>query len=964
MAVRERLEYDVEVTGAREGEREISRVDRAIEGLSKTQAEAVRSSQAFGTAQEKARAASVAARKADLDLATAREKLERATKAGGGSEKDRTRALLAVEAAEVKAARAARASGSAHAAQTREFQKAVTAGRDLERQSTRSAKAAQAVGKAASGAGKATAVGFAGVSKTIGGVRLGLGGIFKGMAVGVPIVGALGVGLGVLGFKLFGAASQLEQMDRKARGVFGKTFPEVAKWSSTVATRAGLTTREMTGLAASFADMLQPMGATISQSARMAERFAQMAPILAEWSGGQLSVSDTSEALMGALTGEYDTLQRLGIPISAAIVQQEALRETHKKNADQVTSLESAQAALNIIYKGSKNAVTNYANGAGTLAAKQAQATAKIKEAGQAVLVGLLPAFTKAADWVTGHEDDFVNWAFHAAAAVVDFGESATLTFADIIGGLGDLQIHIGTWVRDTLGGFAKIGQGQSLLSKVFGIALSGPAKKALQSLGEAAQGAGNDLIRSGQASKGAADSIRRTVPPAADAAKRKLEEMRRAALNIPTKTRTQLNVEDKSARAHIADIKAKLRDPDLTKTRRAKLEADLKKWQAQYNAVQRQKRELARSIVVPAGARGLPSTVRVHRITDKNGVVTGIIIGGGSGRGGGRTGFATGGPVSGPGTATSDSIPARLSAGEHVWTAREVQGAGGHSAVQRVRKAAAAGNLPGFAAGGAVDLGGPATRASIRAGMQAAADAGMRAATLSTLADALKREGAGFGNLGAALGFARAQAGKPYIWGGVGPRGYDCSGFQSAITNVALGHSPYSRRFATGSFPTSGWAPGPGAYSVGFFRGNPGHMAGTLLGTNVESRGGDGVVIGRAARGAHDALFGGRIYHLVGAGGTRSGGNDPAFDASPKARRQVAMATGGVLYEPVVGTGLRTGTSYSLAESGPEAVTPLTGARAGGPLQITGRLKVEGNGLVSLVATEVTAFAGRGRSR
>src|SRR5205823_2255547 len=32
---------------------------------------------------------------------------------------------------------------------------------------------------------------------------------------------------------------------------------------------------------------------------------------------------------------------------------------------------------------------------------------------------------------------------------------------------------------------------------------------------------------------------------------------------------------------------------------------------------------------------------------------------------------------------------------------------------------------------------------------------------------------------------FAAQQNGKPYIWGGVGPAGYDCSGYTSAITNV-----------------------------------------------------------------------------------------------------------------------------------------------------------------------------------
>lgn len=62
---------------------------------------------------------------------------------------------------------------------------------------------------------------------------------------------------------------------------------------------------------------------------------------------------------------------------------------------------------------------------------------------------------------------------------------------------------------------------------------------------------------------------------------------------------------------------------------------------------------------------------------------------------------FATGGAVRGPGTGTSDSIPARLSNNEHVWTAKEVAGAGGHSAVEQLRRQA----VRGFATGGRVQV-------------------------------------------------------------------------------------------------------------------------------------------------------------------------------------------------------------------------------------------------------------------
>ena len=69
---------------------------------------------------------------------------------------------------------------------------------------------------------------------------------------------------------------------------------------------------------------------------------------------------------------------------------------------------------------------------------------------------------------------------------------------------------------------------------------------------------------------------------------------------------------------------------------------------------------------------------------------------------GGGLT-KAFGGPVFGPGTTTSDSVPAMLSTGEHVLTAREVDALGGHAAVYRLRAAALAGQVQRYAAGGPV---------------------------------------------------------------------------------------------------------------------------------------------------------------------------------------------------------------------------------------------------------------------
>lgn len=185
---------------------------------------------------------------------------------------------------------------------------------------------------------------------------------------------------------------------------------------------------------------------------------------------------------------------------------------------------------------------------------------------------------------------------------------------------------------------------------------------------------------------------------------------------------------------------------------------------------------------------------------------------------------FAEGGKIRGPGTGTSDSILAQVSNGEFI-----------------VREAVAKRHLHFLNAlnNGQVEA--------------------IQAAGGGNNPNAYPRY-AGGGSVQAGLDFARSQVGKPYVWGGVGPGGYDCSGFMSAITNVLTGRAPHRRVGTTGSAPWPGWAGGLNSqFGVGYFKGNPGHMAGTLAGVNVESSSGAGVRVGNG-RGATNGMFNGHM--------------------------------------------------------------------------------------------------------
>ncbi|MFE0088754.1 hypothetical protein [Streptomyces sp. NPDC059016] len=127
---------------------------------------------------------------------------------------------------------------------------------------------------------------------------------------------------------------------------------------------------------------------------------------------------------------------------------------------------------------------------------------------------------------------------------------------------------------------------------------------------------------------------------------------------------------------------------------------------------------------------------------------------------------------------------------------------------------------------------------------------------------EADKRGAGGVGGprIQAALKWAKTQNGLPYQWGGNGNPSWDCSGFMSAIESVIRGQKPH-RRWATMAFSGKtappGWVlNGKSPFQIGITNAGVGHTAGTLGGVNVESRGGDGVVVGKRARGANSMLF------------------------------------------------------------------------------------------------------------
>jgi hypothetical protein len=204
---------------------------------------------------------------------------------------------------------------------------------------------------------------------------------------------------------------------------------------------------------------------------------------------------------------------------------------------------------------------------------------------------------------------------------------------------------------------------------------------------------------------------------------------------------------------------------------------------------------------------------------------------------------------------------------------------------------------------------------------------------------------------------WARAQDPKPYVWGAVGPGGFDCSGIAGNLWALLTGNPLYRRYFTTGTVGGfDALRPGLGAFSIGVTSGS-GHMAANVGGLGVEARSSrSGIIVGGGARDVRsfprqyylpqvggrfvagglftaaiqrmlDAVLGPIRRGLAGMGGPE---NIIGQVAGALARKMVDTVArdffslggvsgqwGGLISEPVSGFGLHTGRRYAFGERG-----------------------------------------------
>ena len=235
------------------------------------------------------------------------------------------------------------------------------------------------------------------------------------------------------------AASDLNETLNKISVVFGDSAGQVTDWSKNSATQFGLSRNAALSTAATFGDMFSQLGLGKKDAAGASEQMIKLAADLGSFHN--VDPSDVLERLSAAFRGEYDPIQKLIPGITAARVEHQALQDTGKTSADQLTALDKALATQTILMGDSANATNDFAETSGGLANQQRIASAQLEDLkatlGQALLPvltavvkvinnGLIPALYGIGDWIGGHQDEM-------KALGIGLAGVATIIFAMVV---------------------------------------------------------------------------------------------------------------------------------------------------------------------------------------------------------------------------------------------------------------------------------------------------------------------------------------------------------------------------------------------------------------------------------------------------------------------------------------------------------------------------------------------------
>lgn len=240
-----------------------------------------------------------------------------------------------------------------------------------------------------------------------------------------------------LGIAAVKAASDAEESLSRFAQVFGREADAAGKFADDLARRvgrSGLAARDALG---TFQSFFTGLGFAAPEARELSQTLTELAIDFASFNN--LSDEEGIERFISALSGSSEVLDRFGINIKQAALEQELLRMGISKSWTEVTEQEKALARLNVIMRamGDQGAVGDATRTADSFANRMKRLRGELRDAAVAIGRALLPVLTPLVQVVTAAVQAVRSWAEQnprLVATIFGIGAAVVAAGAALIG--------------------------------------------------------------------------------------------------------------------------------------------------------------------------------------------------------------------------------------------------------------------------------------------------------------------------------------------------------------------------------------------------------------------------------------------------------------------------------------------------------------------------------------------------
>lgn len=185
------------------------------------------------------------------------------------------------------------------------------------------------------------------------------------------------------------AASSMNEELGKSQAVFGASAKTIEGWSKKTADAFGISRLEALQATGTMGNLLRAFDVTEDKASKMATTLVELAADMGSFN--EASIEDTLFAISGALRGEKESIQKLGVSFDDATLKQEALSLELYSGTGALTANAKAMAAFGLIMKQTEIQHGNFADTSDDLANSKKRLMARFKDLKAEVGKSLLP---------------------------------------------------------------------------------------------------------------------------------------------------------------------------------------------------------------------------------------------------------------------------------------------------------------------------------------------------------------------------------------------------------------------------------------------------------------------------------------------------------------------------------------------------------------------------------------------